>query len=270
MADVGELAHIYRRLVGARIRSVYQYRASFWMFFAAQFVVTFADFIAIAVIFSQVDELAGWSLAEVAFLYGLTGVSFALADMTISQVETIADRVKLGTFDLLLIRPLGSLFQLAADDFALRRIGKVLQAAVVLTIAINRLDIDWTAGRIALVPITIVAGAVIFGAVWVATTSICFWAVDSREAANAFTYGGNFMTQFPLSIYGVWIRRIMAFAVPLAFVNYFPAVAILDKHDPFSVPDWVHYMSPVVAALAALGAAAIWRTGIRHYRSTGS
>ena len=136
MADVGELTFIYRRLVGARVRSDLQYRTSFWMFFAGQFLVTFGDFVAIAILFSQVDQLAGWSLAEVAFLYGLTGVSFALADLAISQVESVGERIKLGNFDLLLIRPLGSLFQLAADDFALRRLGNVLQAAVVLTIAI--------------------------------------------------------------------------------------------------------------------------------------
>ena len=270
MADAGELTFIYRRLVGARVRSDLQYRTSFWMFFAGQFLVTFGDFVAIAILFSQVDQLAGWSLAEVAFLYGLTGVSFALADLAISQVESVGERIKLGNFDLLLIRPLGSLFQLAADDFALRRLGKVLQAAVVLTIAITRLDVHWTAWRIALVPITIASATVIFGAVWVATASICFWTVDSRELANTLTYGGNFMTQYPLPIYGVWIRRVMAYVVPLAFVSYFPAVSILGKRDPLHAPTWLGGLAPLVAVLMALVASAIWRTGIRHYRSTGS
>ena len=59
---MGELAFIYRRLAGARIRSDLQYRTSFWLFTLGQFFITFVDFVTIAVIFSQVHDLAGWSL----------------------------------------------------------------------------------------------------------------------------------------------------------------------------------------------------------------
>ena len=52
------------------------------------------------------------------FLYGATNVSFNLADLFISQVETLPARVRTGTFDSLLIRPLGPLFQLATEEFA--------------------------------------------------------------------------------------------------------------------------------------------------------
>src|SRR5207248_1361005 len=146
-----------------RVRSDLQYRTSFWLFTFGQFFITFIDFATIAVIFNQVQDLAGWSLNEVAFLYGITCVSFGLADMAISQVENIAERIKLGTFDQLLIRPLSPLFQIAADDFALRRIGKVLQGAVVLAIAMSRLPINWTPARVVFISVTIVSGTVIYG-----------------------------------------------------------------------------------------------------------
>ena len=124
---VSELASIYTRLIGARIRSDLQYRASFVMFVTSQFLVAFLDFVAIAIIFSHVPRLAGWSLPEVMFLYGATNVSFNLADLFISQIETLPMHIRLGTFDSMLVRPLGPLFQLATEEFALRRIGKVAQ-----------------------------------------------------------------------------------------------------------------------------------------------
>ena len=40
--------------------------------------------------------------------------------------------------------------------------------------------------------------------------------------------------------------------------------------DPLGAPGWVAWGTPVVAVLAAGVAAAVWRIGIRHYRSTGS
>jgi ABC-2 type transport system permease protein len=261
---------MYRRLVGARIRSDFQYRISFAVFFISQALITVIDFVAIAVIFQQVHQLAGWSLAEVAVLYGLTGTSFALADLLVSSVESISLRIRAGTFDLVLIRPLGPLFQLVTDDFAPRRIGKILQSALILGIALRVAHVHWTAGRVAMIPITIVSGTVIFGAVWVVTACIAFWTVESGEAANAFTYGGNFMTQYPLGVYGAWLRRLLAYLVPLAFVNYFPAVYILGRRDLLGAPNISRFASPLIAIVTVVVARAVWTEAVRHYRSTGS
>ncbi|MBA2437548.1 MAG: ABC-2 family transporter protein [Acidimicrobiia bacterium] len=53
----------------------------------AQVFVTATELAAIAVIFGQVDPLAGWTLEEVALLYGLSGLAFGVADLFVSQAE---------------------------------------------------------------------------------------------------------------------------------------------------------------------------------------
>jgi ABC-2 type transport system permease protein len=267
---VGEAFAIYRRLAGARLRSDLQYRTSFFLFFSAQFLVTFLDFLAIAVIFGQVPRLGGWSLAEVAFLYGASGVAFGLADMFVSQVELVPERVRDGTFDIALIRPIGSLLQIVADDFALRRMGKVLQATIILAVALTRVHVHWTAGRVAMLVVMLVSGTVIFSAVWVITGALCFWLLEGREVMNSITYGGNFMTEYPMQIYGVWLRRFVVFVTGVAFVNFFPALYILGRPDTLGLPGFVRFLSPAVALVAAGGAAGVWQVAVRHYRSTGS
>ena len=264
-----ELAGIYVRLVGARIRGDLQYRASFVMFTVSQFLVAFLDFLAIAIIFSHIPRLAGWSLGEVLFLYGTTNVSFNLADLFISQVETLPYRVRTGTFDSMLIRPLGPLFQLATEEFALRRIGKVAQGVLVLVIAFGRLDVHWTAPRIAMTAVMIASGAVIFGCIWVATAAVNIWTIETTQFGNAFTYGGNFLSQYPFDVYASWLRRIFAYVIPVAFVNYFPALYVLNKPSTVAAPV-VRFLSPLVAAATVVLAGALWRVAIRHYRSTGS
>ena len=57
---------IWRKLVGARIRADWQYRASFVLFTISQFLAEFFGVILIVVLFSNVDRLAGWSIAEIA------------------------------------------------------------------------------------------------------------------------------------------------------------------------------------------------------------
>jgi ABC-2 type transport system permease protein len=78
------------------------------------------------------------------------------------------------------------------------------------------------------------------------------------------------MTSYPLNIYAGWLRRLLAFVVPLAFVNYFPALYILRQPDPLDAPAFLRFASPVVAAVSVLVAREVWMFGVRHYRSTGS
>ena len=261
---------VYRRLVGARMRADWQYRTSFFLFLAGQAAVAVADFLVIATIFTNVDVLGGWTAPEVALLFGLSGVSFGLGDLLISPVENASIRIKAGTFDQFLIRPVGVLWQLCAVEFAARRLGRTIQPLIVLVIALTMVDLErpWLAAIA--VPVTIVAGTVIFGSLWVVTSSVAFWTVDTQEFANAFTYGGGLMTSYPVDVFGQWLRRFVIFVIPLAWVAYLPAAGMLDKPMPFDLPEAVAWSSPLVAVASALIARAVWGTALRHHRSTGS
>jgi ABC-2 type transport system permease protein len=265
---VGELA-IYRRLMGARIRAEWQYRLSFTLFAVAQFFVTTLDLLTIAVIFHNVPSLAGWSLDEVTFLYDTSSLAFAIGDTFVSPVDRCGLYIKQGTFDQFLVRPVRPLLQILAGEFELRRSSKILQALIVLVVAAVRLPITWTAGRVAMTVVLLGAGAAIFASFWVIVAAMTFWTVDSQDMGNAFTSGGNFLTQYPVDVYASWLRRLLLI-VPLAFVNYLPAVWILGRSDVLHVPAALQFASPVVGAVALAVAGWAWGTAIRHYRSAGS
>jgi ABC-2 type transport system permease protein len=110
----------------------------------------------------------------------------------------------------------------------------------------------------------------IFGAIFVATATVAFWWIESGEIANGLTYGGLTFTQYPITIYGTLFRRLFAYAAGFAFVAYYPALALLDRADPLGAPAMLGYGSPVAAVAAVIAAGLMWRTGVRHYRSTGS
>ncbi len=264
------LLRTYRRLVGARIRSDWQYRTSFFFFVASQAVVTGLDLAVILVLFELVPQLGGWSVEQVMVLYGLTTLSFGLGDLFISQVETASRYIREGNFDRFLLRPLPTVLQLSAAEFALRRAGRSIPALVALVVSLSMVDVTWTLDRVVLVPITVLSGTVIFGAVWVVTSSISFWTVGAQEVANAFTYGGSFAHQYPLHIYARWIRTILGWIVPMAFIAYVPAVHLLDAENPLGLPTWLAIAPPFVAVACALVARQVWGAAIRTHRSTGS
>ena len=260
----------YRRLVGARIRSQLQYRLSFVLNVIGTALISFLDFAAILILFGRVDALGGWSVAEVAFLYGLATVSFALTDLVVGHLDLLPQMIREGDFDLVLVRPLGSLFQVIASDFSLRRLGKAAQGAVVFVVALLYLDVAWSPDRVAMLVVAFAAAMVIYAGIWVAFSTIAFWLVDSMEVTNAFTYGGQTISQYPINIFGPWLRRLVIFVVPLAFVAYFPALYVLGKEDELGLPRALQFSSPLVAAAAFLGGALLWRTAVRRYRSTGT
>ncbi|WP_136102575.1 ABC transporter permease [Streptomyces sp. S816] len=252
------------------IRSTMAYRASFVMTTFGSFAATFFDFVAIMLMFSRVRALGGWTLPEVAFLYGLSAVSFGLADLVIGSMDRLGKRLRDGTLDALLVRPAPILAQVAADRFALRRLGRVTQGSLVLGWALTRLDVDWSVGRLLLMPVALLAGCGIFCAVFVAGAAFQFVAQDAAEVQNAFTYGGTTLLQYPPTVFGRELVRGVTFVLPLAFVNWLPASYLLGRPYPLDLPGWVAWTTPLVAVGCCALAGLAWRAGLRSYRSTGS
>ncbi|WP_414720986.1 ABC transporter permease [Streptomyces sp.] len=267
---VGEAWRTYRMVAGMWIRSTMAYRSSFAMTLAASFAVTFFDFVVILLMFGQVDGLGGFSFGEVAFLYGAAGTSFGLADLVMGSLQRMGGRVRDGTLDTLLVRPAPVLAQIAADRFALRRLGRVAQGLFVLVWGLALIDVAWTAPKALLVPVMVVSGAVIFSALMVLGASLMFWAQDASEVTNAFTYGGNTLLGYPPTIFAKELVRGVVYVVPLAFVNWLPALYVLGRPSPGGAPAWAGFLSPLVAAGCCAVAGVAWRAGLRSYRSTGS
>ena len=264
---------LYRRLVGAQIRSQMQYRVSFLVDLAAQFLGTIVDFGAVAVFFTRVPAIGGWSLGEVGLLYGLSSLSFALADMVIAGFDYMTfgpTMVRMGGFDQVLVRPVHPFIQVLASQFVLRRIGRLAQGGLILAIALSALHVTWTPLQIAFALVTILAGTLFFTGLFVFGSGVSFWTVESLEAMNIVTYGGQMMTSYPMHIFQDWLRTIFMFIIPMAFVNYYPALWLLGKPDPLGGPAWLAFLSPLVC-LAVFGAGVwMWSFGMKHYQSTGS
>ena len=260
----------YRYLLGAQVRSQSQYRASFLADVIGSLMFGVIDVAGVVVVFRVTPTLGGFGFAEVFLMTALAGCAFALGDLAIGNVERLRQYIRSGLLDALLVRPLSSLAQLAVMDVATRRVGRVAFGVVMVVVATAYAQVALTPARLALLMATPIAGAMIFGAVFVATATVAFWWIESGEIANGLTYGGLTFAQYPITIYGGLFRRLFAYAVGFAFVAYYPALALLDRADPLGAPALLAYASPAVAVVAAGAAGLIWRTGVRHYRSTGS
>jgi ABC-2 type transport system permease protein len=260
----------YWMLVMMWIRSSLAYPASFAVMLVSGALITVIDFVAVVLMFSHIKSFGGFNLGEMAVLYGTASMTLGFADLITGSIERIGERIRTGELDIWLIRPVPALLQAATDNFALRRIGRPLQAGFVLVLGLRSLDLDWTVAKGIVLVLSVVTGSVIFGAIFVLGAAFQFVSIDSAQLANSFTYGGQQLTQYPLPVFGREIVRAVTFVVPLAFVNYYPVLFVLGKPTPLGLPSWIGLLAPAVAVMMTALASLAWRGGLRRYRSTGS
>jgi ABC-2 type transport system permease protein len=261
-------ARRYTDIAWLWIRAAWAYPASFVMLAVGNGLITGLDFVGLWIMFAHLNDLGGFSLHEVAFLYGASSLGLGIADTLIGSVERIGTYVRTGRLDQMMTKPVPLLVQVCADQFTLRRLGRITQAAVVFGWAATY--VDWTPLRALVALCMVVSGAAVFFGLFVTFSSIQFWTTDASEFANAFTYGGATVVQYPLSIFPREVMVALTFVIPIAFVNWYPALFILGRDDPFEMPSWAQFASPVAAVVTIAVGLLVWRSGVRHYSSTGS
>jgi len=264
--------NIYGRLIALQIRAQLQYRVAFLLETLAAALITSTFFGALALVFQRFGRLGGWTLGEVAFLWGLVEFAFGLMDLLFSGFDPgdFGQLIRRGSFDQLLLRPVNITVQVLGSKFIIRRLGRIAQGAAIFGLALALVELHWTPAKLLYLPLVLIGQVCFFGGLFIMGATITFWTVESIEVVNIFTYGGSEMITYPMHIYPDWLRRLFTYLIPAGLLNYYPALFFLDKPDPFQLPPFTPFLAPAAGVGTLIVALAFWRFGIRHYQSTGS
>jgi len=257
---------LYGRYVAVSWRSQMQYPGAFIATTIGAFATTIADFFGVWALFARFRQIEGWRFGEVALLYGVISVAFAIADALTRGFDVFGTQfVKTGDFDRLLVRPRSTVLQLLGYELRATRIGRLSQGMLAWGIGAHLSAVDWTVGAWAILLFAVLGGVALFSGVLVLQATLAFWTVEGLEIANTLTYGGVEAAQYPLDVYARWFRTFLTFVVPIACVSYFPVAAVLGRDVPR-----LAVATPVFGFLFLMVAVWAWRFGVRHYTSTGS
>lgn len=262
---------LYFTLVYARIKSDMFYPASFLMTVLSTFMASFIDVIGLYLIFIKFRMIDGWILAEIALLYGLLHMGFAIVEMFARGLDMLSALIRLGDFDRLLVRPRYILVQVLGSDFKLSNIGKFLQGLIPFIYALIVLK-PIQLWQINLMLLSLLNITMIYFALLLIQASLSFYTVEGLEVMNAFTYGGLQMGHYPLTIYEKWFARFFTFIIPIALSVYFPVLMILGKTSDtyYTTAPILIIVGPPIIGLFLLLAFRLFHRSIRHYTSTGS
>ena len=272
LKDSSHALRLYFRLIGLEIRGQLQFRASFLMDVISTCVMLSLFFVSLYFILEEFENIGGWRIAEIAFLYGMVEMSFGLMDMIFSGFDpgNFGLRVRKGTFDQMLLRPLPLTLQVFSSQFVLRRLGRILEGAIILGYSFTQLDITWAWGKTLYLPLVVLGQVGFFGGLFMIGATFTFWTVEGIEVMNVFTYGGSEMVSYPMHIYPRWMRQFFTYIVPAMFINYLPALYFLDREAPFAIPPFAPFLAPCAGFVVMVVALWFWNFGVQHYQSTGS
>jgi len=110
------------------------YRADFLVQVGSDLLLQAVDLAFLAVVFSRVRALSGWSFDEALFLYGFFLIPFALFNASFAALSDLGGRYVVGgELDRILTRPLHSLLQVQLELLRPQALNGVLLGGVILT-----------------------------------------------------------------------------------------------------------------------------------------
>lgn len=258
---------LYFKLISVCIRSQMQHRASFLMMTFAHFLGTFIEVAGIALLFDRFKTIHGWTLPELALIFGVVHSGFSIAECTGRGFDRFNRMVRTGEFDRLLLRPCSTILQVATCEFQLMRIGRLFQGGIVLLWGYTNVGFAFFSFNLVVLIFSIIGTAALFYGLFVIQATISFWLVETLELMNIATYGGVQSGQYPISIYNQGFRMFFTFVIPLGCVVYYPIATLLQKEG---LPFWLGVLAPLAGIIFLFLSFNFWNLGVRHYRSTGN
>lgn len=256
---------LYCKFFAIHLKGAMQYKISFLLTVLGQFFVSFNVFLGILFLYDRFHEVKGYSFSEAVLCYAIVLMAFSLAEMFFRGFDTFSGIIGNGEFDRMLLRPRSIVWQIVAGKVEFTRLGRIVQAVVMLVYGIVKSEIDWNIHKSLTLVAMVLCGAVVFGCLFLIYASICFFTLEGLEFMNIFTDGAREYGKYPLDIYGKQVLKFCTYLVPYTLFQYYPFLYLTGRTDC----GW-YSLLPFLSCLFILPCYLLWKTGVRHYKSTGS
>ena len=208
-----------------------EYRANFLMWAGFTVVYHATAVVALWVTLRNFPSINGWDFRQTAFMYGLWFLGHAL-----HNTFFFGDRQRPGVHPRGPLRPLpgpAARHALPGDD---RAAADLARRTDPLASSTSRSSCRTAASRSTrasscYVPLVAIGGALIDFGINLAIATASFWFIRIDTLRWVIMSLEQDFSRYPISIYQRGVRVVLAFVLPFAFMNYFPATLLLHKSE---------------------------------------
>ena len=260
---------IYKLYIKTFFKARMEYKISFILSLFSNFYCYFITYISYWVLISSIGDINGWNFSDLSILYGLSLLTYAISGTLIwYSIYHIEDLIITGQLDIMMLRPQGILKQLISQRFGDTCLGQIVVTVIFIVRAFFERN-DGIGGGVIYLILAVIGGTFFQIGFLIFVGSLSFWTMRSHALVDIIYYDIRDMTQYPISIYPDFIKVILTFVVPWAFVNYYPTIVITDKVHTY----WegiLGYCAPLIGIFVFIISVFFFKVSLRRYTSAGS
>lgn len=258
--------YLYRRLFGQQLKAILEYQTDFWIMIVSAVLTQLLGIVFLQVVYSRIPDINGWSFWEVAFMYAMIYMTEGFGSLFFEGTWRLGGLVNRGELDVYLLRPVSPVLQVFTTGIGMNGIGNIVVGGIIVAQALARIDVHWSAGKIAAAALLLVTAVAIRVSINLAANTTAFWIKNAGNAFPLLVHNLGEFAKYPITIYSLGIRFLAGLLVPFAAISFVPAYVLFGRgvHPLF----WL--LSPLAAAYCAFVAYLLFRIGLRKYESVGN
>jgi ABC-2 type transport system permease protein len=267
---VGHTIRVVRKVSALNVRARLEYRGDFLMsvFFGVLWQTSTLMFA--SVLLTRFKGGLGVFPADgVLLIIGMRLLSHGLYVLFFYNLAYLPLLVDEGRMDGYFLRPVSVFTQLLVSQFNVNAIGDLAVGATTLGFAIALLHVHWTVALLVYLAVAVAGGTLVEGALQLMLACLLLRSPGSRVLGQWVDELMSTFGNYPLSILPKVVVGLFTFALPLAFVAYFPAEVILKIAPHHGAMSVVTAWSPVAGFVLFSVALRVWQRSLRHYHSAG-
>ena len=265
VAELRRNVWLYRRSLGAHLRSTLEYEADFWIMSVAAVVSQGVGVVFLWAIFRSVPDINGWQFWDIVFIYSLVAIGEGISVLFGQGIWSLSVIVNFGEFDTLLVRPFSPLLQVMSSQIGMNGLGNVALGGALFVASITHIDVAWTPGVVAMAVVLLISAPLVKVGLNIVTNCAAFWLRTPWSMFAFAMHSFGELARYPITIYGPAIRLALTVVLPYAFMSFYPATSITSRG---SVP-WIGYLTPLVAVYCLYLGVLVFRRGMARYESAG-
>ena len=256
---------LYFKYFSMQLKSLLEYRKTFIISCVAQIATSIFSFISILFLFDKFGNVKGYTFDDVIICFSISFLGYALAECFFRAFDQFDIMLGNGEFDRILVRPRNVILQVLGAKIEFAKFGRAGAALTIFIILLLKRPEIIKGEKIITVLLMIIGTIIIYASLFIIRAGISFFTIQSLEIMNIFTDGSRDLGQYPLNIYQKWVQKFFTYILPLALVNYYPLLYIIDKTS-----NKFYAFIPILSIIFIIPSYIIWRIGLKKYKSTGS
>ena len=253
------------KYMAMHLKSQLEYRSSFILSFFAQIFPTGLSAAMVFVLLDKFNFSTEFDVYEVMLAVSIVQFGFGFSECFWRGFDKFSDIIKHGTLDLMLIKPRNIYLQVFGSNIEFAKLSRWIGALVLFVIAICNINFDFNIFSIILLIGLLIFSTLIYAALYIFSACLCFKTIEGLEFMNIFTDGSREFGQYPMAIFKREVLVFFTYIIPIACVNYYPIMYILDKGNSI-----LYLISPLFCFVLLGLAILTFNKCMRHYASSGS